>query len=100
MLREKQERNTPQVRAVLRCHEVAGGRAGLRTGLDRERKPEKYFTISIQGFARRDTTKDLEGRVKKTLIPIEERLSKKQGEEGTQHKEGAKGNIVITLSDA
>ena len=40
------------------------------------------------------------GRAKKTLIPIEERLGEKHGEEGPQHKEGAKGNVVVTSDDA
>jgi len=40
------------------------------------------------------------GRAKKTLIPIEEWLGEKQREDGSQDKEGAKGNIVITLDDA
>ena len=39
------------------------------------------------------------GRAKKTLIPIKKRLGEKQGEKGSQHKEGAKGNVVITLDD-
>ena len=40
------------------------------------------------------------GRTKKTLIPIKERLGEKEREEGSQHKEGAKRNVVITLDDA
>jgi len=100
MLREERERNTSQVRAVLRCYEETWNGVGLSTGQERGRKPDKRFTIQIQGFARRDTGKVLEGRAKKTLIPLEERLSKKQGEEGSQYKEGAKGNILITLDDA
>jgi len=39
------------------------------------------------------------GRAKKTLIPIKEGLGEKQGEKGSQHKEGSEGNVVITLDD-
>ena len=57
-------------------------------------------------FRYRDSPEEIQGeasvnsRAEKTLIPIEERLGEKQGEEGSQHKEGAKGDIVITLDDA
>ena len=35
-----------------------------------------------------------------TLIPIKEWLGEEHREEGSQHKEGTKGNILITLDDA
>ena len=70
------------------------------TGQDRGGNTEKHLSIQIQGFARRDTGRALVARAEETLIPIEERLGEKHGEEGSQHKKGAKRDIVIALDDA
>ena len=97
---EEQERNTSQVRAFSRYHQKTWRQNRLVHWSRWIKKPEESLTIQIQGFARRDTEKLSVGGAKKTLIPIEERLGEKHGEEGPQYKERAKGNVVVTLDDA
>ena len=97
---EERERNTPQVRAVLCCHDETWKWREACTDQERGGETEKHLTIQIQGFARRDTGRALVARAEETLIPIEEWLSEKHGEEGSQHKKGPKRDIVIALDDA
>jgi DNA polymerase II large subunit len=62
-------------------------------------KEPRYLDTEIRPKRYREW-RELITRAEETLIPIEERLGKKQGEESAQYKEGPKGNIVIALDDA